>query len=386
MLARPGRFALGCLAAGVSCLLLLRSAKSETATVYVGTYADGASRGIYRFTFDLATGAAGVPALAVETQNPAFLGLHPSRRFLYAVGESDGFGGRPTGALAAFAIAADGRLTLLNQQASEGPGPCHLAVDRAGRHLLVANYRGGTVAVLPIAADGRLQPAVSVRAHQGSGPDPRRQAGPHAHGVYLDASESFLLAPDLGADRVFRYRFDAKRGQLEPAGGLVLASGAGPRHLAFDPSGKRLYVINELSSTVSAFRYGLKQAEPTPFQTLSTLPAGTVGTNTAAEIALSADGRFLYASNRGHDSIAVFDVAADGRLSLRGHAPAGGQTPRHFSLDPSGRWLLVAHQGSDSVAVFRLDDATGLPGPPLASLSLPKPSCLLFAGAGRSGR
>jgi 6-phosphogluconolactonase len=316
--------------------------------------------------------------LAGETKNPSFLALHPSGRFLYAVGEIDSFDGRKTGAVSAFAVdPKTGDLTLLNQQASEGGGPCHLVVDRAGRNVLVANYGGGTVAVLPIGDDGRLAKASSVQVHTGNGPNKGRQEKPHAHGIYLDADGRHALAPDLGADRVFVYRFDAGRGALEPQGAAALEPGSGPRHLAFDPAGRHVYVIDELASTVTAFAYDAAKGALQALQTVSTLPAGFGGASTAAEVALTPDGRFLYASNRGDDSLAQFSVAGDGRLTAAGHFPAGGRTPRHFAIEPSGRFMLVAHQGSNSIAILRVDGATGRLSPTGAALSLSKPVCVL---------
>jgi 6-phosphogluconolactonase len=350
-------------------------------TVYVGTYTDGASRGIYRFTFDTATGATTEPVLAVETKNPSFLALHPNGRFLYAVGEVSTFAGAKTGAVSAFAIdPKTGDLTLLNQKSSEGAGPCHLVVDKTGGNVLVANYGGGTVAVLPIEKDGRLKPASSVRVHEGSGPTRDRQEKPHAHGIYLDAAERFAFAPDLGADRVFVYRFDAAKGTLEPHGAAPLDPGSGPRHLAFHPSGKYLYTINELLSTVSAFSYDAEKGALTPLQTTRTLPDGFSGASTTAEIAVSPDGRFVYGSNRGDDSLAVFAVdEATGRLTAAGHVPVGGKTPRHFTIDPTGDWILAGHQGSGTIAVLRLDPKTGMPALVGTPVKVDKPVCLLPA-------
>ena len=353
--------------------------KTEPVTLYVGTYTDGTSRGIYRFTFDPATGATTEPVLAGETKNPSFLALHPNGRFLYAVGEVSSFEGAKTGAVSAFAIdPKTGDLTLLNQQSSEGAGPCHLVVDKTGRNVLVANYGGGTVAVLPIDADGRLKKASSVRVHEGSGPNQARQQKPHAHGIYLDAAERFAFSPDLGADRVFVYRFDAAKGTLEPHGAAPLDPGAGPRHLAFHPSGKFLYTINELLSTVSAFSYDASKGTLAPLQTVSALPAGFSGTSWTAEVAVSADGRFLYGSNRGDDSLAVFRIdAGTGRLTAAGHAPVGGKNPRHFTIDPTGRWVLAAHQGSGTIAVLKIDPATGMPTLVGSPVKVDKPVCLL---------
>jgi 6-phosphogluconolactonase len=355
--------------------------KPGPVAVYVGTYTDGTSRGIYRFAFDPATGTMTEPVLAVETKNPSFLALHPNGRFLYAVGEIGSFQGARTGAVSAFAIdPTTGDLALLNQQPSEGGGPCHLVVDRSGRNVLVANYGGGTVAVLPIEADGRLKPASSVQAHQGSGPNKGRQEKPHAHGIYLDAAERFAFSPDLGADRIFVYRFDAAKGTLEPHGAGSLEPGSGPRHAAFHPSGKYLYAINELLSTITVFSYDAEKGVLAPLQTVTTLPAGFSGTSWTAEVEVSPDGRFVYGSNRGDDSLAVFRVdAATGRLAAAGHAPVGGKYPRHFTIAPGGRFILAAHQNSGTIAVLRLDAVTGLPALVGSPAKVDKPVCLLPA-------
>jgi len=359
-------------------------AAASSTVVYVGTYTDGGSRGVYRVSLDsTASGATlGVPVLAGESRNPSFLALHPSGRVLYAVNEVDSFGGKPTGAVSAFAIdAKTGDLTLLNQQPSEGGGPCHLGVDRAGKNLLVANYGGGTVAVLPIDPDGRLRPASSVQKHQGSGPNRERQEKPHAHGIYLDKAERFALATDLGADRIFVYAFDAKAGTLTGRGAASLPPGSGPRHLAFDPAGTHVYVIDELSNDIIAFAYDQNAGALRALQRVPTVPAGAAAGNSTAEIAVSKDGLHLYGSNRGRDNLAVFAVdPASGRLTPQGEAAAGGRTPRHFALDPSGRLLLAAHQGSDSLSLFRLD-ASGMPAPSGASATVAKPVCVLFAPA-----
>ncbi len=359
------------------------AAKPGPVTVYVGTYTDGTSRGIYRLTFDASAGTMTEPVLAVETKNPSFLALHPSGRFLYAVGEISSFEGQKTGAVSAFAVdPKTGDLTLLNQQSSAGTGPCHLVVDKTGRNALVANYGGGTVAVLPIGEDGRLKPASSVRVHEGSGPNKGRQEKPHAHGIYLDAAERFAFSPDLGADRVFVYRFDAAKGILEPHGEAPLDPGAGPRHLAFHPSGKYLYTINELLSTLSAFAYDAGKGALTPLHSVSTLPPGFSGTSWTAEVEVSRDGRFVYGSNRGDDSLAVFRVdGATGRLTPAGHAPVGGKNPRHFTIDPSGRFILVGHQNSGTIAALRIDPATGLPALTGATVKADKPVCLLPVAA-----
>jgi 6-phosphogluconolactonase len=360
-----------CFAGGVAVAAPAAATGPGRLAVYVGTYTDAGSRGIYRFELDPATGAVTDPVLAGQSENPSFLALHPKRRVLYAVNEVSGFSGRRTGAVSAFAIdPAKGGLTRLNQQPSAGADPCHLVVDGAGRNVLVANYSSGTVAVLPLGPDGRLQPPSTVRQHAGTGPDKARQEGPHAHAIVLD----------LGADRIFVYRYGAA-GSLEPNDPTAapLDPGSGPRHVAWHPSGKYLYSINELRSTVTAFRYDAIRGALEAFQTVTTLPAGFSGENTTAEVAVSPDGRFLYGSNRGHDSLAVFAIdATSGTVDPAGHVPTGGRTPRHFAIDPSGRWLLVANQDSGSITVFRLDAATGRPSPVGRPLAVSKPVCVLF--------
>jgi 6-phosphogluconolactonase len=354
-------------------------AAEPSVTVYVGTYTDGTSRGIYRTVLDLETGTATTPVLAGEAKNPSFLALHPSGRFLYAVSEVDDFGGAKSGAVLAFAVdAATGDLKLLNQQPSQGGAPCHLVVDKTGKNVLVANYSGGNVALLRIAADGRLEPPSVVRAHEGSGPNTARQQKPHAHGIYLDAAERFAFAPDLGADRVFVYRFDGQKGTLEPHGAGVLPPGSGPRHLAFHPSGRYAYVINELTSTVTVFAYDAAKGELAPIETVTSLPEGFQGTSYTAELEVSRDGRFLYGSNRGHDSLVAYRIdPASGRLTLAGHVPVGGSWPRHFTIEATGRLLLAAHQRGGTLAFFRLDPQSGLPAPIGKTVAVDKPACLL---------
>ena len=350
--------------------------------VYVGTYTDGESRGIYRFAVDPDSGKATSSALAADSESPSFLALHPDGRFFYAVNETDDFGRETTGAVSAFAIdPASGDLRLLNQKPSMGAHPCHLLLDAAGRNVLVANYNGGNVSVLPLTADGRLEAPSAVRAHEGSGPDSRRQEGPHAHGLALAPDERFALVADLGADRVFVHRFDPAAGTLEPNAPASAAAdpGSGPRHVVFHPSGSHVYAINELLSTVTVFRYEAASGILEPVQTITTLPVGFEGRNSTAEIAVSPDGRFLYGSNRGHDSLAVFTIDEDsGRLAPDGHVSTGGRNPRHFAIDATGRLLLVANQNSDTVTVFRLDLATGLPAAVGEPIRVPKPVCLLL--------
>jgi 6-phosphogluconolactonase len=347
-------------------------------TVYVGTYTGGESKGIYRLELDLATGALSPVGEPTETASPSFLAFHPNGRYLYAVNETGDPKANTVGGVSAFAIdPKTGGLTFLNKQSSEGASPCHLSFDKTGRHLLVANYSSGNVAVLPVASDGRLGAASAVVQHKG--PNPARDAEPHAHSVHLDAANRFAFVADLGLDKVFVYSFDPAKGTLAPhtPPAAPLATGAGPRHFTFDRAGRHAYVINELNSTVTAFDYDAAKGTLTEIQTVPTLPADFTEKNSTAEVVLSPDGRFLYGSNRGHDSLAIFEVdAATGKLTPKGHEKTLGKTPRNFAIDPTGTWLLAANQGSDTVAVFRIDAKTGgllAVGTPV---HVPKPVCL----------
>lgn len=356
----------------------------EPLSVYVGTYTGPRtqSRGVYLFRMDPVTGQLQPAGLAAESDNPSFLAIHPNRRFVYAVNEVSQFGGEKTGAVSAFAVdPATGKLSLRNQQPSGGAGPCHLMVDRAGRHVLAANYGGGSVAVLPIEADGRLGEPTSVVQHAGEGVGPGRQSRPHAHSIHLDAAERFALAVDLGLDKVMLYRFDGAAGKLnanQPAWSAVPPR-SGPRHMAFGPDGRFAYVINELNSTVTAMAYDAGHCTLREVQTVSTLPAGFAGENSCAEVAMHPSGRFLYGSNRGHDSLAAFGIDEHtGRLTVLGHVSTDGKEPRHFALDPTGRWLIAANQNSNTLVVFRIDPQTGLPQPTGVAAEVPAPVCVRF--------
>ena len=351
------------------------------ARVYVGTYtSDGTSQGIYRLRLDLATGALRAEGEPTESVSPSFLALHPDGRFLYAVNETGDRAADPAGGVSAYAVdPASGALTLLNRQPSGGPAPCHLSLDRTGRHLLVANYWGGSVSVFPVHADGSLGPASAFVQHTGGTRDPGRDPGPHAHAVHVDPTNRFALVADLGRDELLVYRFDAERGTLAPhePASVPLGEGSGPRHFAFDRDGRHAFVLGELSSTVTVLSFDPARGTATPLQTVSTLPGGFAGRNTTAEVVVSPDGRFLYASNRGHDSIAIFAVdPATRRLAARGHRSTRGQRPRNFALDPTGRWLLAANQDSGTIAVFRIDPASGALEPVGEPFATPRPVCL----------
>jgi 6-phosphogluconolactonase len=354
--------------------------KLDKLWVYVGTYTDGSSKGIYRFDLDLASGKLTGGKLAGESTNPSFLATHPNRRFLYAVSEVADSNGKPGGGISAFAIdPKSGKLTLLNQQSSKGAGPCHLVVDRQGKNVLAANYGSGSICVLPIGADGRLGEATSFVQHHGSSVNPERQEGPHAHSINLDAAGRFAFVADLGIDQVLVYRFDSAHGTLIPNDppSIKLASGAGPRHFAFHPSGRFAYVINEIHSTLTAFDYDPDRGILKESQTESTLPRGFTGNNSTAEVQAHPSGKFVYGSNRGHNSIAIFAVdSPSGKVRLVGHQSHHIKTPRNFSIDPTGRYLLVANQGGASIVVFRIDTNTGALTPTGDEGPVPTPVCI----------
>jgi 6-phosphogluconolactonase len=360
---------------------------SGTMLVYFGTYTGAKSKGIYVSTFDVRSGTLGEPQLAAETPSPSFLAAHPSGNYLYAVNEIDTFEGQPTGSVSAFAVdRSTGKLSLLNQQSSRGAGPAHLSVDRSGRDVLVANYGGGNIAVLPIAGDGRLAPASAFVQHTGSSVNASRQKGPHAHAINVDPSNRFAYVADLGLDKVLIYRFDADRGALEPNDppSASVQAGAGPRHLAIPATGRFLYVINELICTVTAFTRDPQTGGLKAMQTISTLPAGEIvkPDYSTAELLLHPSGRFLYGSNRGHNTIVEFSVdQKTGRLTYVENEPTKGRTPRGFGIDPSGTWLIAGNQESDSVVVFRIDSKTGRLTPTAQTLSVGAPVSVEFVRA-----
>ena len=350
--------------------------------VYFGGYTGAKSKGITCSRFDPATGHLTAPELAAVTTSPSFLALHPNRRFLYAVGETSNLGGKRVGTVAAFSIdAASGKLSLLNRESSGGAGPCHLEVDRSGKCLLVANYGGGSIAALPIQTNGALGAACSFIQHKGSSVNPQRQEGPHAHFITTDPGNRFALTCDLGLDQVLVYGLDPERASLAPNRPpfATVTPGAGPRHLAFHPSGRFAFVINEMGSTMTTFAYDAKRGALKQLQTLSTLPATYAGKTTCAEVQVHPSGRFVYGSNRGHDSIAVFGFDAKrGKLSCLQIQHTLGKTPRHFALDPAGQWLLAENQESDTVVVFKIDEQTGRLGETGHRISVGSPTCALF--------
>lgn len=360
--------------------------------VYVGTYTGQKSKGVYLFKLQPGSGAAADPTfvplgVAAETPSPSYLAVDPARRRLFAVNEVEELDGKPTGGVSAFSIdPATGALTLLNQRPSMGKGPCNLIVDRAGRNVLVANYGSGTVAVLPVGADGRLGEATSVVQHTGSSVNPQRQKGPHAHCITLDPANRFAFACDLGIDKILAYHFDTNAGTLTPheTAAVPAKPGAGPRHLVFRPDGRFAYVVNELHSTVTAYTYDAQTGTMKELQTISTLPAGFEGRNSGAEVAVHPSGRWLYSSNRGHDSVAIFSIdQARGTLTYVDTQSTGGRTPRHFAIDPSGERLVMANQQSDTLQATKIDQATGRLTPFGPLVSVPTPVFVKFVPPGR---
>jgi 6-phosphogluconolactonase len=356
--------------------------------VYVGTYTEegSTSKGIYAYRFDPDNTELTSVGLVAETTNPSFLAVHPNHRFLYAVNEVSNYKGQKSGAVSAFAIdRATGKLTLLNEVASKGADPCYITVDKTGKYVLVANYTGGSLAAFPVLEDGRLGEASAFIQHTGHGTNPQRQEGPHAHSIDLSPDNRFAIVDDLGLDESLVYRFDSAKGSLTLNDPLLYttlakaAPGAGPRHFAFHPNGRFAYVINEMQSTVSVFGYDAAAGVLRPRQTISTLPKDFAGHNDDAEIVVHPSGKFLYASNRGHDSIAAFAIdPSQGTLTLVEYAPTKGQSPRNFEIAPGGSLLFAANEKSDNVVIFRINPQTGRLTPTDQVLDVAEPVCVRF--------
>jgi len=356
----------------------LSAAPADEYLVYSGTYTNPQNPGIQGFRWHPADGSLVPIGLMGEVANPSWVTVHPNGKYLYAAGEQTG------GRVTAFAINHEtGKLTLLNSVSSGGAGPCHLSFDRSGKFIFAANYDGGSIAVFPVAEDGHVGEASDFVQHRGqntiAGADKQRQEAPHAHVSVVSSDNRFVFVADLGLDEVLVYRFDAGSGKLTPNDPPFWRGhpGAGPRHLAFAPDGKRLYLVNELNSTVTVLSYDARSGRLKELQSLSTLPADFKGENTGAEIEVDPTGRFVYASNRGHDSIAVFAVHRNS-LQLVQNASTLGKEPRHFTLDPSGKYLLAENQNSNSIVVFHVDPKTGMLHPSGAPLPVISPVCLAF--------
>ncbi len=362
--------------------------------LFVGTYTKDGSQGIYSYRFDERSGKLTSLGLAAKADNPSFLAVAAGNKFLYAVNEIRDYKGAASGGVTAFSIhRKTGKLRQLNEVASRGGDPCYIAFDRSGKYVLVANYGGGNVAVFPLSSDGRIGEASSVVKDTGPlGPNHVRQESPHAHFIAASARNRFAYVSDLGLDRVLIYKFDATKGTLTPRQpeteghaengkdffSATLAPGTGPRHIAFSADGNYMYVIGELDSTVTVFANDDKETFRA-IQKISTRQPGSTGANGAAEIAIHPNGKFLYASNRGDDSIAVFSVDREsGKLTVVERVTSGGHTPRHFALDPDGTHLLVANQDSGNIVEYRVDAATGRLQRVGDIVKVPSPVCLVF--------
>lgn len=362
---------------GIVLLVSAASVNAETIPVYFGTYTQGDSQGIYRSEFDLETGQLTAARLVAETVNPSFLAIHPNGRWLYAVNETTEFEGEKSGAVTGFSIQPNGDLKTMNQRATRGGAPCDITVSANGRFVLIANYVGGNVISIELDDQGKLVAEASLHQHEGSSVTPRQES-PHAHSIDLDPTQRFAFAADLGIDQVVVYRFDEKTGKLEPHGAGKVEAGSGPRHFLLHPKLPYGYVINELNSTLTTFRYRKGNGRLRPIQTVSTLPESFEGQNSTAELQITPDGRFLYGSNRGHHSLAMYQIDQEtGKLQLLGHQSTLGETPRNFNITPDGRFVLAANQGTDSVAVFRIqaDGRLAVVGEPIR---VPRPVCIEF--------
>src|SRR5438552_911284 len=357
-----------------------KAAASSQYLAYVGTYTTKTnSKGMYVFRFDATTGKLSAIGIAAETRDPSWVAVHPNGKFLYAANEAG-----KSSTVSAFAIdAKNGKLTILNQLPSLGEDPCYLSFDKTGKYVLVANYSSGTIAVFPILADGRLGEHTAMLKDQGAtGPNKERQEGPHAHWIEVSSDNRFAFVADLGLDAILSYRFDASKGSLTPNKPFFLrplTAGVGPRHATFSPGGGHFYVLSEINSTVTAFAYAPDHGVFGYLGGVPMLPAGFEGRNDAAEIAVNPNGKFLYASNRGHDSIAVFAIEpSKGTLTFVAHVPTGGKEPRHFAIDPSGKYLLAENQLSNNIVVFKIDPATGGLTPTGQVVEIPSPVNMAF--------
>lgn len=351
--------------------------------VFFGTYTRGDGQGVYVSRFDASNGSLEPAKLAGELKNPSFVALHPDGNHLYAVGELADFQGKKrTGGVTAFSIdRKSGKLKMLNQQTSGGAGPCHVVVDPSGRNVLAANYGGGSVVSLPIRDGGKLQEPASFIQHTGSSVNQQRQQAPHAHSINVDATGKFAVAADLGTDKLYVYKLDAKTGKLTPNDppSVSVEPGSGPRHFAFHPDGRHAYVINELALTVTVFDWNAKTGVLETKQTISTIPGERQDGYSTAEVRVHPSGRFVYGSNRGHDTIAVFAVdEKTGKLTVVENESTGGKTPRNFNIDPTGKYLLAANQATDNVVVFKIDQKTGALEPTGTEIKVATPVCIRF--------
>ena len=346
--------------------------------VYIGTYTKTEEQGIHWLKLDMESGKLTAVGKLAGQKNPSFLAIHPNKKFLYAVNEIGNYKGEKAGGVSAYSIdPKTGALTFLNQQSSKGGAPCHLVVDATGRNVLVANYTGGSVVSLPISRKGRLRKAASFIQHEGSSVLVPRQSKPHGHSINVSPGNKFAVAADLGLDKVLVYGFNAKGGKLTPAGFAKVAPGAGPRHFAFHPNGKFAYVINEITLTVTAFAWNEGEGKLSELQTITTLPVKRGKGMSTAEVQVHPSGKFLYGSNRGHNTVAVFSIdQRTGKLKAVQHQSTLGKTPRNFGLDPTGKFLIAANQSSGDMHTFWINQETGELKPTGHSVKIPMPVCV----------
>ncbi|MFZ6030300.1 MAG: lactonase family protein [Chloroflexota bacterium] len=350
-----------------------------TQRIYVGAYTRGQAKGVAFYGLEATNGILHLLS-EVETDNPSYLALHPNGKYLYAANESNIFRDPAEDGISAFAIEEDGSLTARNQQRSQGSCPCYVCIEPGGEYALLANYMGGNFVVYPLGEDGALGEASDNQTHTGSGPNKERQEAPHAHSINVAPGGRFALGCDLGLDKVFVYRIDTANGKLRPHGEASVAGGSGPRHLDFHPNGKWVYLINEMGGTMTAFRWDADAGTLEEIQTISTLPEDYNGLKWCADVHVHPGGKFVYGSNRAHDSLVIYRIDEDsGKLSVVGHESTRGKTPRNFAISPAGDLLLAANQDSNNIVVFRIDQENGTLTH-LASNNVPSPVCIKFAG------
>ncbi|MFL6620701.1 MAG: lactonase family protein [Povalibacter sp.] len=353
--------------------------QADSLALYIATQSTPPQTGIALAHLDVQSGQLSTPILVAQTPDPAFIALDSQRNHLYICNS------QTPGGLSAFAVQTSGALSFMNYKVAEGRGPSHVSIDRTGRYVLNANYGGGYVEVYATNADGSLAAQTAHVQHTGSSVHPERQTKPYAHWFAVTPDNRFALATDLGTDRIVVYRFDERTGALAPHDPAFIAAsaGAGPRHIAWHPNGKQFYLIEELANAITLYAWDAAKGIGTALQTISTLPSGFSGANTAAEIAVHPNGRFLYASNRGDDSIALFALDTEGRMTLKSFTPSQGKVPRYFALDPSAKWMVVANQASDSVVVFGIDAQSGELKASGSVVTLPKPGGIAFRTSAR---
>jgi 6-phosphogluconolactonase len=362
--------------------LAAQGKKGSRFRTYIGTYTRGESKGIYSFILDTGAGTLTPEGLAAETPNPSFLAIHPSGRYLYACGELDRFKDQQSGSLVAFSIdRASGKLKQLNEVAAGGTSTCHVNISANGKYAVIANYGTGSCAAFAIEPDGKLGKRSAFHQHSGSSVNESRQKGPHAHSVNFDKANKHVIVADLGLDQVKVYRFNAATGAMDPNDPpfASVKPGSGPRHFTFHPSGKYAYVINEMACTVTAFAWNSGKGTLTEIETVTTLPEPVKQGYSTAEVVSHPNGRFLYGSNRGHNTIAVFQVdSSTGKLKTVEHESTQGQIPRNFAIDPTGQFLIAANQNSNTIVLFRINQSTGALDPVGSPIAAPVPVCVRY--------